>query len=228
MKKKKIKLLMFCGATLVFCGCWQSRMPSLDRIEVSEAVGESEIYTENVEMELTEQEENIGSFDREAFEILLAEATTETIVEMVVEDFDNNGQPEAFAITANPEMYARFLVDPESTEGCMTSSFWYLSTDGCTNIYFEDKDAFLTLEYGVLNDEIKYVMVEDWGSAHYSYDSLYTVENNGYKLMFTLPSIMVNEDGTISSYSGTYSNQGYVEDVSIYAYIDGELVKIIE
>ena len=209
MKMKNIRILCVVLFMVICVGCGDQRL--------------------EVQTELDEEEAILDVYDaEEIFKEMLAKETQETLVEMVVADFDNNGQVEAFAITADADMYARLLEEPEMAEGCMSSSFWYLSGDTCNNIYFEDKDAFLTLAHGMLADGTEYVMVEDWGSAHWSSDSLYTVEKNNYKLLFTLPSIIINDDGTISSYYDTYTNQGYVECVTVYEYINGELVTIAE
>lgn len=191
--------------------------------------GGKELHSEGVSnMEQNVKQTNeLTLYGENDYKLLLMKATSETLVEMIVDDFDGDGQNEAFAITANPDSYARYLENPENAEACMESSLWYMSGTRYENIYLDDMDAFIYLEQGILNDKTKYIKVQDWYSHIETTDSYYTVEDGQYKLLFELSSSLVNEDGTIVSYYYIPLESGWDEGKRIYVYENGEL-KLVE
>lgn len=191
--------------------------------------GRREPHSENVSnVESSEKNtDELVLYDENDYKLLLMKATSETLVELIVDDFDWDGQNEAFAITADPDSYVRYLENPENAEGCMESSLWYMSGTRYENIYLDDMDAFIYLEQGVLNDNTKYIKVQDWYSNIETTDSYYTVEDGQYKLLFELSSSSVNDDGTIVSYYYIPLESGWDEGKKIYVYENGEL-KLVE
>lgn len=210
---KRISILFMVTLSMFLCSC-----------EETEKNVETNATVETEMKDGTDEDTETVLYDEEYYRMLLAENTVETLAEIVVDDFDGDKKMEAFAITADPDVYKEYLAEPEMFEGCMKSSFWYLSKEKCINIYFEEPDAFIFLEQGILKDGTRVIKVQDWGAMHYTYDSFYTVENGDYKFLFSLKSADINADGTITEHGGTFTENGYMEEIYTYEYKNGELV----
>lgn len=199
---------------------------------------ESEVLTENSEVtevvsDILDNTEEGEQIDWEShYSEIIQQNTDEYIVSITLNDYEHNGLQQAFVITIPQEeleSYKGAELYGDWYEGI--SSLWYLSENTCYNVYLDSDSGLTNCESGTVHGgETVFLidqMMDSWASERNYNTDVYLVREGTPKLIESLCSATITEDGYIYSFflynSGEDGMQ--IDDIQ-YDVINGEVVQV--
>lgn len=214
-------------------GTSEVKAPSSDK----ETVAETETETSGAETEKPlEQEakqdesehkenpvEEAVADSEEDLVALLSAKCQDTLMVIIVDDFDENGVNEAFAATSKAPN-AIYFNDPDDYSDCFDdTTIWFITVENAVPI--EDVPLgpnFVNMKSGTFVDGTKAVVVDTFMSNVDTDSYIFTVTNGNYNYLGTHISSVIAEDGLL--YSNHFMRETGDVEVEVYEYSNGELI----
>ena len=212
----------------VLQGQIQEAQARVDKLMQSKVVTNESVVQEEVSVKEAEESIEEGavatSDDEKNLKDILSNATSETIMVFICDDFDKSGTIEAFAVTST-DPYAKMYGDPDNITDCYDNyTVWYVTYSGANAV---DKSTlgpgFVSMSEAEFADGTKTILSNNFRSNNDTDTAVFVVIDDNYKYLGSYPSASVT-DGQLDS--STFQ-QGTVEG-QIYEYQDGSLVLVKE
>lgn len=226
-------VMILTGITMTMSGCGaESDERTIAEIETATEDATLELGEEDavIETEATEENENISIEDiTESYYMLLQQNTDETIVDILVDDFENDGTFAAFAITS--ANYSEEWAQQEDYDGFVyPATLWFLNDETCSLLEGNLQYMDFTLQSTTFSDGLKPVMIHTWLSNSSYTSVIYVVEAGVPKQIGELECARWGENDTIveSKLVREMLEDGSMpitgEQMTSYKYEQGELV----